>query len=170
MTSPVASRKRSESRVRFEDEEDVHEGDGSWDGQCGERGLGLIKDSDRILPANIVGYRGVYIRNLSPQITYEQLQKTFSKFGDIADIKRKRKLVQLCYTFTARHAVAGTSKVYAFIHYDNTESPRRAIQAYHGLNDEELSAGDTRLTMRYAPGYNQERIIVTNKRYVCLDE
>lgn len=80
------------SRVRFAD--DVANDRGAHDrgDHCNcYRGSGLIKAKDRILPANIIGYKGVYIRNLALHVSWQQLKDTFRVYGDVVHVEIYRK-------------------------------------------------------------------------------
>ena len=63
---------------------------------------------------NLLGFMGLYVGNLSPDLTKEQLEKIFSKYGE--PVKAHRLI---------RSPVA-------FIKYENTESPRAAIDDLYG--------------------------------------
>lgn len=64
---------------------------------------------------NLLGFMGLYVGNLSPDLTKEQLEKIFSKYGE--PVKAHRLI---------RSPVA-------FIKYENTESPRAAIDDLFGI-------------------------------------
>lgn len=70
---------------------------------------------------NLLGFMGLYVGNLSPDLTKEQLEKIFSKYGE--PVKAHR---------LVRSPVA-------FIKYENTESPRAAIDDLYGLLLPELT-------------------------------
>lgn len=70
---------------------------------------------------NLLGFMGLYVGNLSPDLTKEQLEKIFSKYGE--PVKAHRLI---------RSPVA-------FIKYDNTESPRAAIDDLFGVLLPELT-------------------------------
>lgn len=70
---------------------------------------------------NLLGFMGLYVGNLSPDLTKEQLEKIFSKYGE--PVKAHRLI---------RSPVA-------FIKYENTESPRAAIDELYGLLLPELT-------------------------------
>lgn len=70
---------------------------------------------------NLLGFMGLYVGNLSPDLTKEQLEKIFSKYGE--PVKAHRLI---------RSPVA-------FIKYENTESPRAAIDDLYGLLLPELT-------------------------------
>jgi len=96
---------------------------------------------------NLLGFMGLYVGNLSPDLTKEQLEKIFSKYGE--PVKAHRLI---------RSPVA-------FIKYDNTESPRAAIDDLYGLllpdltlnQDQPLKLhfdrNDTQLKANYRPTY-----------------
>lgn len=70
---------------------------------------------------NLLGFMGLYVGNLSPDLTKEQLEKMFSKYGE--PVKAHRLI---------RSPVA-------FIKYENTESPRLAIDDLYGVLLPELT-------------------------------
>ena len=70
---------------------------------------------------NLLGFMGLYVGNLSPDLTKEQLEKIFSKYGE--PVKAHRLI---------RSPVA-------FIKYENTESPRAAIDDLYGVLLPELT-------------------------------
>lgn len=70
---------------------------------------------------NLLGFMGLYVGNLSPDLTKEQLEKIFAKYGE--PVKAHR---------LVRSPVA-------FIKYENTESPRAAIDDLYGLLLPELT-------------------------------
>lgn len=70
---------------------------------------------------NLLGFMGLYVGNLSPELSKEQLEKIFSKYGE--PVKAHRLI---------RSPVA-------FIKYENTESPRAAIDDLYGILLPELT-------------------------------
>lgn len=94
---------------------------------------------------NLLGFMGLYVGNLSPDLTKEQLEKIFSRYGE--PVKAHRLI---------RSPVA-------FIKYENTESPRAAIDDLYGLLLPELTLNqdqplklhfdrnDTQLRENYRP-------------------
>lgn len=70
---------------------------------------------------NLLGFMGLYVGNLSPDLTKEQLERIFSKYGE--PVKAHRLI---------RSPVA-------FIKYENTESPRAAIDDLFGVLLPELT-------------------------------
>ena len=104
----------------------------------------VISEKDRILPVNIIGWHGVYIRNLDTDVSRDTVQEIFSVFGKIyyCEVKKWDRIAA------------------AYIHYDNPRSPAKAIHLYQGINDARLSYNETRLVMRFTNGYNQERRLI----------
>ena len=107
-------------------------------GKLGNTGF-KIKESDRILPDNVIGYHGVYIRNLDKNITKETLNALFERFGRIVS----------CRTVACKTMTAG------YVDYDNTESPRQAIKVFQGVVTAGLSEKSAPLFLHFAPSKAQ---------------
>jgi len=101
----------------------------------------IINDEDRILPANIIGYHGVYIRGLSKDIKNSEVKKVFQQFGVVRMVIMKVR----------------RDKQRAYIYFENPESPRHAIKTYMGVVDPVLSAPKTQLVLRFIPANHQPR-------------
>lgn len=68
-------------------------------------------------PTNLLGYRGVYVGHIDPNANIEDIRRIFSKYGMIT------------------HLTFRPEKFCAFVSYNNTKSPREAIQF---LNDKDV--------------------------------
>ena len=107
-------------------------------------GLFVISQSDRLLPINIVGWHGVYMRNLDTNISSETVQEVFSAFGKVFHCEVRK----------------WDRNTAAYVHYDNSRSPAKAIHVFQGINDSRLSYKQTRLVMRFTNGHNQDRRLI----------
>ncbi|GLT58964.1 hypothetical protein SLA2020_318170 [Shorea laevis] len=80
----------------------------------------FVKKSDRILPSPDAKYTNLYMKNLDPDITEEDLHERFSEFGKIASL-------------VIAKDDNGASRGYGFINFDSPDDARRAMGAMNGL-------------------------------------
>ena len=107
----------------------------------------IIREKDRALPENVIGYHGLYVKNLSRAVDRNLFRKLFGEFG---------------YLHLSNFRLADSSTNAAFVHYDNKHSPALAIQRYQGVNVKGLSHEDSRLIIKFIPGKGQEHRRLVN--------
>ncbi|XP_075680984.1 LOW QUALITY PROTEIN: uncharacterized protein LOC113797393 [Dermatophagoides pteronyssinus] len=96
-------------------------------------------------PTNLMGYKGLWVCNVSPEVGLHYLKRRFRRYGHFTGIQ----------TFE-RRATNGTNIV--FVHYDNPNSPVEAIIALHNYNGQDLCADPNEpLKLRFAPSMEQSR-------------
>ncbi|KAH9528135.1 CCR4-NOT transcription complex subunit 1 [Dermatophagoides farinae] len=96
-------------------------------------------------PTNLMGYKGLWVCNVSPEVGLHYLKRRFRRYGHFTGIQ----------TFE-RRATNGTNIV--FVHYDNPNSPVEAIAALHNYNGQDLCADPNEpLKLRFAPSMEQSR-------------
>lgn len=101
-------------------------------------------DSNPARPSNLMGYKGLWICNVSPETSFATLKKVFRKYGSFTGIQ----------TFEKK-ATNGSNIV--FVHYDNPESPREAIGELYGTYRRELCDEGTLLKLRFTPSKEQTK-------------
>lgn len=96
-------------------------------------------------PTNIMAYKGLWVCNISPDVTLAYLKRRFRRFGHFTGIQ----------TFE-RRATNGSNIV--FVHYDNPYSPVEAIACLHNYTGQDLCADPVEpLKLRFAPSMEQSR-------------
>lgn len=96
-------------------------------------------------PTNIMAYKGLWVCNISPDVTLAYLKRRFRRFGHFTGIQ----------TFE-RRATNGSNIV--FVHYDNPYSPVEAISCLHNYTGQDLCADALEpLKLRFAPSMEQSR-------------
>lgn len=96
-------------------------------------------------PTNLMGYKGLWVCNVSPDVTLAYLKRRFRRFGHFTGIQ----------TFE-RRATNGSNIV--FVHYDNPYSPVEAINSLHNCNQQDLCSDPNEpLKLRFAPSMEQSR-------------
>ena len=96
-------------------------------------------------PTNLMGYKGLWVCNISPEVTLAYLKRRFRRFGHFTGIQ----------TFE-RRATNGSNIV--FVHYDNPFSPVEAITCLHNYTGHDLCADSSEpLKLRFAPSMEQSR-------------
>lgn len=96
-------------------------------------------------PTNIMAYKGLWVCNISPDVTLAYLKRRFRRFGHFTGIQ----------TFE-RRATNGSNIV--FVHYDNPYSPVEAISCLHNYTGQDLCADPLEpLKLRFAPSMEQSR-------------
>ncbi|GKV10198.1 hypothetical protein SLEP1_g21600 [Rubroshorea leprosula] len=80
----------------------------------------FVKKSDRMLPSPDAKYTNLYVKNLDPDITEENLRERVSEFGKIASL-------------VIAKDDNGASRGYGFINFDSPDDARRAMEAMNGL-------------------------------------
>ncbi|GLT93477.1 hypothetical protein SLE2022_112690 [Rubroshorea leprosula] len=80
----------------------------------------FVKKSDRMLPSPDAKYTNLYVKNLDPDITEENLRERFSEFGKIASLVMAKD-------------DNGASRGCGFINFDSPDDARRAMEAMNGL-------------------------------------
>lgn len=96
-------------------------------------------------PTNLMAYKGLWVCNISPDVTLAYLKRRFRRFGHFTGIQ----------TFE-RRATNGSNIV--FVHYDNPYSPVEAIACLHNYTGLDLCADQSEpLKLRFAPSMEQSR-------------
>ncbi|KAG9150101.1 hypothetical protein Leryth_009681 [Lithospermum erythrorhizon] len=79
----------------------------------------FLRRSDRAFPSPDAKYTNLYIKNLDPEITEEQLHEKFGEFG---------KIVSLVISKDENE----TSKGFGFVNFENPDDARRALEVTNG--------------------------------------
>jgi hypothetical protein len=96
-------------------------------------------------PTNLMAYKGLWVCNISPEVSYITLKKVFRKYGNFTGIQ----------TFE-RKATNGSNIV--FVHYDNSQSPTDAIAELFGIYRKDICFDEsTPLKLRYTPSMEQTK-------------
>ena len=105
----------------------------------------IVLSSEPTRPTNLMGYKGLWVCNISPNTQYQTLRNVFQKYGTIIGIQ----------TFE-RKATNGSNIV--FVHYDNSRSPTEAIADLFGVYRKDLCLDEnTLLKLRYTPSMDQTK-------------
>jgi hypothetical protein len=92
-----------------------------------------------------MGYKGLWVCNISPEVSYITLKKVFRKYGNFTGIQ----------TFE-RKATNGSNIV--FVHYDNSQSPSDAIAELFGIYRKDICFDEsTPLKLRFTPSMEQTK-------------
>ena len=102
----------------------------------------FIPDEDRIVPENVVGYKAIWIGNIDNDM-------------DEYDLRSALRNIFLQYGHITRVTVCRRRGTSAFVDYSNTSSPCNAIFHHHAKYNEDISADDRRLVIRFACGSRQ---------------
>jgi hypothetical protein len=104
----------------------------------------LLTNTD-MKPTNLMGYKGLWVCNISPEVSYITLKKVFRKYGNFTGIQ----------TFE-RKATNGSNIV--FVHYDNSQSPSDAIAELFGIYRKDICFDEsTPLKLRFTPSMEQTK-------------
>ena len=105
----------------------------------------IVLSSEPTRPTNLMGYKGLWVCNISPNTSYITLKNVFRKYGNFTGIQ----------TFE-RKATNGSNIV--FVHYDNSQSPTEAIAELFGIYRKDICFDeDTLLKLRYTPSMEQTK-------------
>ena len=96
-------------------------------------------------PTNLMGYKGLWACNISPDVSYGYLKKVFRKYGNFTGLQ-----------VFERKATNGSNIV--FVHYDNCESPREAISELYNIYRKDICVDpETPLRLRFTPSSDQTK-------------
>lgn len=96
-------------------------------------------------PTNLMGYKGLWVCNISPNTPYITLRNVFKKYGNFTGIQ----------TFE-RKATNGSNIV--FVHYDNSQAPVDAIAELFAVYRKDICLDDrTPLKLRFTPSMEQTK-------------
>ncbi|KAM7265555.1 hypothetical protein ACFE04_003238 [Oxalis oulophora] len=80
----------------------------------------FIRKSDRVMPSPDVKYTNLYIKNLDPDVTEDELLAKFLEFGIVASLAISKDS-------------NGSSRGFGFVNFDNPDDAKRAIEMMNGL-------------------------------------
>ena len=105
----------------------------------------IVPTPEPTRPTNLMGYKGLWVCNISPNTSYITLRNVFKKYGNFTGLQ----------TFE-RKATNGSNIV--FVHYDNCQAPIDAIAELFGIYRKDICFDEkTLLKLRFTPSMEQTK-------------